>query len=196
VDVRPHPRYRELLYRLRSIARKAPPANGVAFRSVEFEYARAADILSGEGSFRAGGRWNAPGSFPVIYSSTRPGAAVEEAFQLASEFDLAEADLRPRVICGVRWELSAVLDLTAIQLPGWINLENWMKEDYRAINDRGIESLCQAFGRALRNLGVTAILCPSARVENAVNLVVFRDRLRRKDMIRLISEDDVKKYFA
>jgi RES domain-containing protein len=26
-------------------------------------------MLSGEGSLKAGGRWNAPGAFPAIYSS-------------------------------------------------------------------------------------------------------------------------------
>lgn len=196
MDVRGHPRYGEFGYRVRELAVRASTWTGVTFRSIPLEYASPDDILSGEGTFRAGGRWNAPRSFPVIYSSTRPGAAAEEAFQLADEFEIAQADLRPRLICGIKWELSSVIDLTVAKLPGWIDLPAWMREDRRALNDRGFESLCQAFGRAARNNGVTGILCPSSRVQDAVNLVVFRDRLRQADKMRVLGEDEIKKHLV
>jgi RES domain-containing protein len=168
--------------------------NGVTFRSIELQYAKAADILSGAGSLKFGGRWNAPDSFPVIYSSTRPGTAVEEAYQLAAEFDLKRADLRPRLTCGIEWELSSVLDLTKTGLPSWIELAKWSQEDYRAINDRGFESVCQAFGRTVRSLGAAGILSASAYVDGGVNLMVFHDSLRKTDRIRLLAEDEMTKH--
>ncbi len=71
-----------------------------------------------------------------------------------------------------------------------------MQEDFLRINDSGFETLCQAFGRAARNSMISAILCPSARVEGGVNLVVFRDRLRRNETMRLLGEDELKNYLA
>ncbi len=122
MNVRPNPRYAEFVYR---IGRLSPvPAHwaGLTFRSVELEHASPDEILSGEGSRRFGGRWNAPGTFPVIYSSTRPGTAVEEAFQLAADYELAPGDLKPRITCGVEWDLARVIDLTRNNLPAWLKL--------------------------------------------------------------------------
>jgi RES domain-containing protein len=166
----------------------------VTFRSVELEHGLPEQILSGEGSYKHGGRWNAPETFPVIYSSTRPGTAAEEAFQLADDYDLTPDDLKPRVIVGIEWDLSRVIDLTRNDLPAWLELEEWTQENFSRINDNGFETLCQAFGRAARNLGISAMLCPSVRVAEGVNLVTFRDRVRKAETMRVLGEDELKKY--
>ena len=49
------------------------------FRSVSPRYVGTADIVSGYGSYRAGGRWNAPGIY-AIYGSIEPGLAADESF--------------------------------------------------------------------------------------------------------------------
>jgi RES domain-containing protein len=196
MNVRPNPRYAEFVYRIGKISPNPAPWKGVTFRSVELEHAAPKHILSGEGSYKFGGRWNAPETFPVIYSSTRPGTAIEEAFQLAADYELTPEDLKPRVTCGIQWDLSRVLDLTAANLPTWLNLAKWMLEDFSHINDGGFETLCQALGRAARNSGASAILCPSARVAGGVNLVVFPDRVRRDESMQLLGEDELQKYLA
>jgi len=152
--------------------------------------------VSGEGSLRYGGRWNAPGSFPVIYSSTNPGTAIDEAYQLAANFDLSPDHIKPRVTCGIHWELASVIDLTGEALPSWLGLTAWLKEDFEKINDAGTESLCQAFGRAARNSGISGMFCPSVRVPNGINLVAFRDRLRRSDSMRVLGKEELDKYLA
>jgi RES domain-containing protein len=195
MNVRPNPRYAEFVHRIGRISPKPAPWKGVTFRSVELEHAAPKHILSGEGSFKFGGRWNAPESFPVIYSSTQPGTAIEETFQLAADYELTPDDLKPRITCGIEWDLSRVLDLTGAQLPAWLNLAKWMLEDFSHINDGGFETLCQAFGRAARSSGLSAILCPSARIAAGMNLVVFRDRLRRDETMELLGEDELQKYF-
>jgi RES domain-containing protein len=194
--VRPNRRYKEFAARLRSLESRVTPWRGITFRSVNLDYASPARVLSGEGSLAAGGRWNAPGAFPVVYSSTRPGTAIEEAFQLAADFQLAPEDLKPRVTCGIQWELSSVFDLTARGFPAWLKLWEWMREDFTKINDRGRETLCQAFGRAVRNSGITGMLCPSVRIKNGINLVVFRDRMRKTDATRVLGEAALKKHLA
>lgn len=195
MNVRPHPRYTEFAYRLGRISPKPAAWSGVTFRSVNLEHAKPEEIISGEGSLRHGGRWNAPETFPVIYSSTRPGTAAEEAFQLATDYELAPDDLKPRVICGIDSDLARVVDLTG-NSPGWLDLPQWLQEDFSAINGSGFETLCQAFGRAARNAGTSAVLVPSARVRDGVNLVIFRDRLRRTESIRVLGKNHLNKYLA
>ncbi len=196
MNVRPNPRYPEFAYRLGKISPNLPPWRGVTFRSVELAHASPEQSLSGEGSFKFGGRWNAPESFPVIYSSTRPGTAADEAFQLAADYELAPDDLKPRVTCGIEWDLARVIDLSGSNLPPWLKLADWMQENFSQINDGGFETLCQALGRAARNSGVSALICPSARVPDGVNLVVFRDRRRTSETMRLLGEEELNKFLA
>src|SRR6266480_295389 len=117
-------------------------------------------------------------------------------FQFAADFQLAPDDLKPRITCGIEWELSSVLDLTVADLPAWLKLSNWMRENFTKINDSGFETICQAFGRAARNSGVAGILCPSVRVKGGINLVVFRDRMRKAEVARVLGEAELKKYLA
>ncbi len=141
MNVRPSPRYAEFVHRIGTLSPRPAPWAGVTFRSVELEHASPNQILSGEGSQRFGGRWNAPGTFPVIYSSTKPGTAIEEAFQLAADYELSPDDLKPRVTCGIEWDLAGVIDLTRNNLPAWLQLTKWMQENFLSINDTGFETL-------------------------------------------------------
>ena len=194
MKIRPNPRYAELASRLGRSSLRPKSWKGVTFRSVLLEFATPEHIVSGDGSFRYGGRWNARRLFPVIHSSMQPGTAVDEAYQLATDFDLSPDDIKPRVTCGIHWELSSVIDLTIDGLPSWLEVANWLKEDFEKINDAGNETLCQAFGRAARNSGINGMFCPSARVPNGINLVVFRDRLRKTDSMRILGEEELHKY--
>jgi RES domain-containing protein len=196
MNVRPNPRYSEFVHRIRRLSPGPADWAGVTFRSVELEHASPDGILNGERSRKFGGRWNAPGTFPVLYSSRRPGTAIEEAFQLAADYELSPEDLRPRITCGVEWDLARVLDLTRPNLPGWLELTEWMQENFLRINNAGFETLCQAFGRAARNSTISGILCPSARVQGGVNLFVFPDRLRSNEVMRLLGENELKNYLA
>jgi RES domain-containing protein len=160
------------------------------------EFATSEKIVSGAGSLLYGGRWNAPRVFPVIYSSTRPGTAVDEAYQLAEDFGLSPDDIKPRVTCGIDWQLGSVIDLAINDLPSWIEIGAWLKEDFEKINDAGNETLCQAFGRAARNSGLSGMFCPSARVPKGINLVVFCDRMRRSDSVRILGKEELDKHLA
>ena len=158
MSVHPNARYAEFVYRLGKFSPKSVPWRGVTFRSIELEHASPEQIVSGEGSLKFGGRWNAPESFPVIYSSTRPGTAIEEVFQLAADYQLAPDDLKPRITCGIEWNLARVIDLTRSNLPPWLKLEDWMQENFSRINESGFETLCQTLGRAARNSGASALI--------------------------------------
>jgi hypothetical protein len=72
------------------------------FRSVSPRYVGTADIVSGYGSYRAGGRWNAPGIY-AIYGSIEPGLAADESFNfLLQHFGWQNRDIPPRMVVGIR----------------------------------------------------------------------------------------------
>lgn len=140
-------------------AAASPSLAGLTFRSVELKHASPDEILSVERSedSAAAGMLRKP--FPVIYSSTRPGTAIEEAFQLASDYELLPEDLKPRITSGIEWDLARVMDFTRSKVRAWLKPTKWMQEDFSCINDSGFETLCQAFGRAARNSMCRASIC-------------------------------------
>jgi RES domain-containing protein len=136
------------------------PWSGVIFRSVSPRYARPSDILSGQGAYQAGGRWNAPGIY-AVYGSLEPGLAADESFNfLLQHFGWQSRDVPPRMLAGIRASLRAVLDLTSltdVRLP--LDLEELLSEDWRKTNGGRKESRSQALGRAVTDLA-EGILTP------------------------------------
>jgi hypothetical protein len=82
------------------------PWSGVIFRSISPRYARTSDILSGQGAYQAGGRWNAPGIY-AIYGSLEPGFWLEtsnSAFEGSTPVQVIERGESDR-IWRMIWEL-------------------------------------------------------------------------------------------
>jgi RES domain-containing protein len=166
------------------------PWSGVIFRSVSPRYARPADIASGYGSYRAGGRWNAPGIY-AIYGSIEPGLAADESFNfLLQHFGWQNRDVPPRMVVAIRVSLQAVLDLTnpASVLPQ-LNLEELLIEDWRKMNGEKRESRSQALGRAVADLG-EGILAPS-HIRMGNNLVLYPRSLKPGSKIEVLGEQDL-----
>lgn len=92
----------------------AEPFAGTAYRN----QAPGFDPRSGEGARRAGGRFNAPRSFPVIYLClTRPCVVAELSAQ-ATRQSISVDDLLPRELWAVTVQLERVLDLTSEETLG------------------------------------------------------------------------------
>jgi RES domain-containing protein len=151
--------------------------SGVIFRSVAPRYARVADIVSGYGSYRAGGRWNVPGIY-AIYGSIEPGLAADESFNfLLQRFGWQNRDIPPRMVVGIRASVQAVLDLTSPQsVLHPLNLAELLSEDWRKTNGEQKESRSQALGRVVADLG-EGILAPS-RIRTGKNLVIYPRSLK------------------
>lgn len=192
--MKPNPLYGIFRAALEQAQEHVRPWKGVAFRSVELGFAKQPHLLSGDGSWEAGGRWNAPKLFRAIYCSLRPGTAVEEAFALAEGFGLAGGELRPRVTVGLEWDLPKVLDLIRAPLPETRDLSAWLKEEFDRINRRGFETVAQAFGRAAWKRGLSGLIVPSARVPGGVNLVVFGDAVREGKTVRVLGGAELARY--
>jgi RES domain-containing protein len=164
--------------------------SGVIFRSVSPRYARPPDLVSGYGSYRAGGRWNAPGIY-AIYGSIEPGLAADESFNfLLQHFGWQNRDVPPRMVVAIRVSLQAVLDLTnPAGALDQSSLEELLSEDWRKMNGEKRESRSQALGRAVADLG-EGILAPS-HIRMGNNLVLYPRSLKPGSKIEVLGEQDL-----
>ena len=88
----------------------APKRSGlvVGYRNQGLRY----DPRSGDGARRNGGRFNPPGSFPVVYLCSTPQCAAAELVRQAFRQGLQPGDLLPRKLWRLEAELGPILDLT------------------------------------------------------------------------------------
>lgn len=125
--------------------------SGTAYRN----QAPGFDPRSGEGARRAGGRFNPPRSFPVIYLCvTRPCVVAELTAQAARQ-SISVDDLLPRELWSLTMQLDRVLDLTSAGTLAKIGLDT---ADLTSPD----HALTQRIGEAAHERGYQAIKSPSA----------------------------------
>lgn len=127
------------------------------------------DPTSGEGARRAGGRFNPPHSFPVVYLCTTHPCVKAELTRQAERQRIAMADLLPREVWEVRVALEKVLDLTDTTVLGELGLA----PDALV---RDSHELTREIGEAAYEQGFQAIRSPSATGVDDV-LAVFVEKL-------------------
>ena len=163
------------------------PWQGDTFRFGSLRYLRPREILSGLGSFKAGGRFNAPGSFPAVYASLDKATAVAELDARARYYGLSVDALQPSVLVAVEMRLQALMDLRqpAVLAALSVTLDAIATCDWRAAQAAGREALTQALGRAAYESGLEALLVPSAQVPDGLNLVFFPGACRPGSTARI-----------
>src|ERR1017187_1553886 len=117
-----HPRFEELLSLIEKTPRLAKRWRGIVFRSVIPEAADPVKILSGQGSFHMGGRWNALGSVRAAYASTKPEVALTEALAHLRYNGFQDEDAMPRVVVALEFKLRKVLNLNDTKVQRKLNL--------------------------------------------------------------------------
>ncbi len=100
-------------------------------------------------------------------------AAVAESRANAEYAGIPYPFRTPRLLVAIDLDLARTINLTN---PGTLDrmtflLEEASREDWRKEQDRGQESVTQAFGRACFDQSVNGLLVPSARVAGSVNVV-------------------------
>ncbi|MBI3469377.1 MAG: RES family NAD+ phosphorylase [Planctomycetes bacterium] len=176
-----HPKTGELRVALRKCLSHARPWSGTIYRFATVQHANRANLLSGAGSRRHGGRWNPPGMFNCVYGSLDPHAAMEESFASFTAFGIPPEKARPRVFVAVTLKLYPVLDITATTVLKSLRLteEELRAVDWQDAQTRGEEALTQAIGRLAWEEKLEALIVPSARQIGSLNLVLFPGRRRR-----------------
>ena len=148
------------------------PFNGVVFRHI----APHRPCTSGEGARQAGGRWNPPDSFPVLYTGLTEPTVIEEFYRLAGRSSLPPESFLPRTLCVLDVELEAVLDLRNRESISTVGLTLDQLSSY-SMED------CQRVGEAAHRLGLEGILAPSATAIGEV-LAIFELNLRNNSRVQ------------
>lgn len=183
----PHPRRESWRHTLGLHPELYQPFRGHGFRFGSPDYLRADQLLSGVGSAKAGGRYNAPGSFPAVYTSTTDITAMHERGARARHYGLPEDLLKPAIFMAVEFNLVAVLDLCDDEVRATLGVtlaDLCGGQHWRSEQAAGREALTQGLGWAAFAAGAEGLLVPSAEVAAGVNLVFFptnrRDGSRAK----------------
>jgi RES domain-containing protein len=183
----PHPRYSQIHEALAAAAgRRATGFVADMYRIVAPEWSAPQHLVSGQGAFLMGGRYNPPGLFRTVYCATTvtTAAAEFEATVRRSGFPL-KATL-PRYIWALEVSLTRVVDLTSNELLLDLVLarQDLVLEPWWSIQDGGGEALTQALGRAAFEIGFEGLLIPSAQVADGVNLATFPENWLTRDAVR------------
>ncbi|HWS15409.1 MAG TPA: RES family NAD+ phosphorylase [Candidatus Methylomirabilis sp.] len=123
----------------------------------------------------AGGRWNPPGEFGALYTTTVEGDIEREMERAAEKRGITPKDLLPRDIVTIAVSLHKVLDLTdpAILRDLKFHADDLTKDAY--------EHTCD-LGRAVFKAGIEGIVVPSATGKGK-NLVIYADNLSPKSSV-------------
>lgn len=192
MKVDPNPRYDAMVDILRRHRKTLRPWQGVVFRAAMLPYARAEKLIDGKGAYRHGSRWCAPRAFRCVNLSTSTKTSLQESQASALYYGLKEADLQPRVLVGVRLKLHRLLHLVAgTTLAEELVLTDILAEDWRGVNNGGHESLGQALGRVIHDLGEEGIMAPSAQVKGGANIVVFSEALRPRSRMEVVGREEL-----
>lgn len=158
------------------------PYTGYAYRIVAEKWRDAP--LSAIGSVRAGGRYNAPNSFPVLYCADSQLTAIMEveALFMTADGQLRGAPRNPDLVLTIECALSRVLDLTVDTLYGELGTS---REELTSLtpsrfilNARGEETPTQRLGAACSFSGnISAMKVPSAAHPQGFCLDIFTDSL-------------------
>jgi RES domain-containing protein len=175
LSVVPEPRFEEWQGKLRQNVDWFAPWTGDGFRFGAVRYFLPEDILSGEGSRRWGGRWNAAESFCAVYTCLDKTTAMMESDAHAAYYGLSREAYRPRLFVAVHFELQQVVDLRrpTIRRGLGVTLKAIRELNWRAEHDAGREAWTQALGRAIWACGAEGVVVPSAVNARGWNLVYF-----------------------
>jgi RES domain-containing protein len=141
------------------------PFAGTGYRHLSPRY----DPLNGEGARLNGGRFNPPGSFPVLYICGTRDCAAAELRRVGQRQAVGVEGLLPRHLYVYQIMLDRVLNLTdlATRVAAGVSTEVLTGPDWTA---------CQEVGMAAHALGAQAVISPSATGTDYV-VAVFMQNL-------------------
>ena len=184
--------YHVLLRRIKALRGLTAPWEGVVYRNTSVRYARSSDLLGGEGSSQAGGRWN-PRGLRAVYASLTPETAMAETLNHFRRYGWDIVDAMPRVFVAVRVVLGVTLDLNdgEIRRRLRVSLRRMLADDWREVQWAGKESVTQMLGAAAVASGIEAVLVPSSTGGGARNIVWFPDNLSSRCRTVICNEDEL-----
>lgn len=147
------------------------------------QHAAAYDALSGRGARLNGGRWNAPGSFEVIYTALDERAVAAELRRQLATARLTPASLRDRRLSAIEVDLQRVLDLRDPDVKDALGVSG----DDLTTDDPAVP---RSIGQQAFEAGFEAILAPSATGEGDVLAILLANR-QLASSVELLSQSEL-----
>jgi RES domain-containing protein len=169
------------------------PWSGDIYRFSAPKWSSPNELLTGAGALDAGGRWHPIGQFRAVYASLDPLTALEESLAQSRRFNLSIRTAMPKTVNAIAVKLHVVLDLTnglirqrLVLSERRILLEPWWEREAR-----DEEALTQAVGRVAWELGLEALLVPSAAKTSGKGMVFFPDHKDSRSTLEIINPDQL-----
>jgi RES domain-containing protein len=184
------PTLEQLKTRLSQLLSSAAPFAQVVYRSSTPKYAKETDLLTGEGSRRFGGRWN-PIGIAAVYASLTPEIAMAEALANNRYFRIPIEDAMPRTFVAIEASIETAIDFRSgpVRQRIQVALNRILAVDWRKEVRAGREPITQLIGKAASEVGVEAMIVPSAANPQGHNLLVFPPNLRPGSTVRVLNSD-------
>lgn len=175
--IKPHPAYKRLFAELkRSQEVLKAKWQGPVYRCVELEWARPEYLLSGEGTRHRGSRWMQPNYCRVVHAASTESIALKEARRVYDYYGIRKPRNNPRVSVELIAQLNHLIDLAKLHLiADSPTVDEMLQEDWEKLNECGVETIAQAFGRAIQALNFEGIIVPSSRDRRGRNVIWFPD---------------------
>jgi RES domain-containing protein len=173
----------------------AQPFDAELYRVAGPRHTTAAAIVSGMGAFLVGGRWNPVGEMRVVYLSSEPETATQEALEHFRYNRIPISHGLPKVIVAVHVKVERFLDLTdaAISASLPVAMPQLLAEDWRARLAKNLESASQAVGWAAFTAGFQGFKVPSKPDPKGTNVLVFPENLTRTCRLEVLNADALEK---
>jgi RES domain-containing protein len=170
--------------------------SGDVYRFAAPRWATEAELLTGAGALKAGGRWHPVGLCRAVYASLDPETALAESLAHFRRFQVALRNAMPRTLNAVAVRLHQVLDLTDGRIRQRLGLswDRMLQERWWEWEARDEEALTQALGRAAWEATLEGLLVPSTARNGGVNLVHFPDRRLPASTLEIINPDELPRH--
>lgn len=193
----PHPETDRLTRAMQRCLPLVAAWSGDVYRFSAPRWSTPSELLTGAGALRAGGRWHPMGRFRAVYASLDPRTALEESLAHARRFQLSIRTAMPKTLNAVAVRLHRVLDLTEGRTRQALVLseKRILQEQWWLREATDEEALTQAVGRIAWELGLEALLVPSAANPGGQGLVYFPDHKAAHSTLEIINADQLPNHF-
>jgi RES domain-containing protein len=118
---------------------------------------------------------------------------VKEAYQQFLNFGFSPSSIKPRVLAGIQFKCSALLDLTnaANRRKLGFSLADILDEPWEHKQRYGKVALTQLIAIEAAAVDFEGILTPSAQGHKGTNIVIFPDFLHSRSFVRALAPEDL-----
>lgn len=187
--VKEHPDYPRLRVAMKRAMPRALSWTGVIYRSAPPKWSAGHDMLTGAGSVNSGARFNAAGSFPMIYGSTTPELAMIESLAFQRRAGLPVEQAMPLVFKAISATVERLVDLTdsAVLADLGVTLDKLRADAWWLARLRDEESLTQAVGRAAHAHRVQALRVASAHTDaHGANILLLPEHISPPSELKVL----------